>query len=112
MPLSLPLSPAADSGAEAGQGIDPFRAKSWYVAPPPPPPAKPTAPPLPFQYLGKLNEDGEIRVFLNHQGKHLIARTGDIINDTYRVDEIAAGRMSFVYLPLKEIQVLAIGAEK
>jgi hypothetical protein len=110
--LQFPEPPAADAAGAAEPGIDPFRAKSWYVAPPPPPPAKPKAPPLPFQYLGKLNEDGEIRVFLNHQGKHLIARVGDIINDTYRVEEIAGGRMTFLYQPLKEIQVLAIGTEK
>lgn len=109
--LQFPERPAADRTGEAMQGIDPFRVKSWYVPPPPPTTAKPTAPPLPFQYLGKLNEDGDIRVFLNHQGKHLIARTGDIINETYRVDEIAGGRMTFLYLPLKEIQVLAIGTE-
>lgn len=110
-PLQFPEQVAA-GGDEAVQGIDPFRAKSWYVAPPPPPPAKPTAPPLPFQYLGKLDEDGEIRVFLNHQGRHLIARVGDIIADTYRVEEISGGRMTFLYQPLKETQVLAIGADK
>lgn len=110
-PLQFPETAAETAGA-AEPGIDPFRAKSWYVAPPPPPPTKPKAPPLPFQYLGKLNEDGEIRVFLKHQDKHLIARVGDIINDTYRVEEIAAGRMTFLYQPLKEIQVLAIGTEK
>ncbi len=111
VPLSFP-EPAPAEEAAAGKGIDPFRAKTWYVAPPSPRPAKPTAPPLPFQYLGKLNEDGEIRVFLNHQGKHLIARVGDIINDTYRVEEISGGRMTFLYQPLKEIQVLAIGTDK
>lgn len=110
-PLQFP-EPVAAGGDEAAPGIDPFRAKSWYVAPPPPPPAKPTAPPLPFQYLGKLDEDGEIRVFLNHQGRHLIARVGDVIADTYFVEEIAGGRMTFLYQPLKETQVLAIGADK
>lgn len=110
-PLQFP-EPVAAGGDEAVPGIDPFRAKSWYVAPPPPPPPKPRAPPLPFQYLGKLNEDGEIRVFLSHQGKHLIARVGDVIADTYRVEGIAGGQMTFVYQPLKETQVLAIGADK
>ena len=63
-PLSFP-EPAAADDAEAGQKIiDPFRNKSWYVAPPPPKPVKPTAPPLPFQYLGKLKEDGEKEGYL------------------------------------------------
>lgn len=92
--------------------IDPFRNKNWYVAPPPPPPPKPVAPPLPFKYLGKLSEDGQIRVFLNHQGKYLIARTGDVIDGIYRVEEIAGSQMTFFYQPLKERQVLLIGSEK
>ena len=92
--------------------IDPFRNKSWYVAPPPLPPPKPVAPPLPFQYLGKLSEDGQIRVFLNHQGKYLITRTGDVIDGIYRVEEITGSRMTLLYQPLKERQVLSIGSEK
>lgn len=110
-PLGFP-EPVQAELAEESKRVDPFRAKNWYVAPPPPPPAKPTAPPLPFQYLGKLSEDGEIRVFLNHQGKHLIAKVGDTINGNYRVEEIAGGRMTFLYQPLNETQVLAIGTEK
>lgn len=119
---AVPLTfPEPQRRGEGGQGeanesatgaIDPFRSKSWYVAPPPPPPPKPSAPPLPFQYLGKLNEAGDIRVFLNHQGKHLIVRAGDVINGTYSVDEIGGSRMSFLYLPLKETQILAIGEDK
>lgn len=117
-PLTFPEPQRHGEGGQgepdepAAETIDPFRSKSWYVAPPPPPPPKPSAPPLPFQYLGKLNEAGEIRVFLNHQGKHLIVRTGDVLNGTYSVEEIAGSRMSFLYLPLKETQVLAIGEDK
>jgi hypothetical protein len=73
--------------------------------------AKPVAPALPFQYLGKLIEDGETRVFLNHQGKHLIAKVGDVINGTYRVEGISGGQMTLLYQPLKEKQVLSIGPE-
>lgn len=116
-PLGFP-EPAPDEAGEdgkAGEGkkfIDPFRNKTWYVAPPPPPPPKPVAPPLPFQYLGKLNEDGETRVFLSHQGRHIIAKLGDVINGTYSIDEIAGGQMTLLYLPLKEKQVLGIGSDK
>lgn len=92
--------------------IDPFRSKSWYVAPPPPPPPKPKAPPLPFQYLGKVVEGGEIKVFLAQQGKHLIARAGDAIDGVYTVEEVAGGRMTFLYQPLNERQILAIGSDK
>lgn len=120
-PLSFPEPPAArieseEEGEKEEEGevekiIDPFRNKSWFVAPPPPPPSKPVAPPLPFKYLGKLIEDGEPRVFLDHQGKYLIARLGDVINGTYSVEEIAGGRMTFLYQPLKEKQTLSIGPD-
>ena len=113
-PLSFPEPAPVDEGKteEGEKHIDPFRNKSWYVAPPPPKPPKPTAPPLPFQYLGKLNEEGETRVFLNHQGKHIIAKVGDVINGTYSVEEIAGGQMTFLYQPLNEKQVLGIGSDK
>ena len=107
-PLNFP-EPATADDADAGQKIiDPFRSKSWYVAPPPTKPPKPTAPPLPFQFLGKLKEDGETRVFLNYQGKYVIAKVGDVI-DSYRVDDISGGRMTFLYQPLNEKQSLVIG---
>lgn len=111
IPLAFPEAgglPEADETA----AIDPFRSKSWFVAPPPPPPPRPTAPPLPFQYLGKLVDGGETRVFLNFQGGHVIAKVGDVINAQYRVEEIAGNRMIFLYQPLKETQVLTIGAER
>jgi len=112
-PEPVPVEKAEEGKTDEGKKpIDPFRNKSWYVAPPPPKPPKPTAPPLPFQYLGKLKEDGEIRVFLNYQGKHIIAKVGDVINGTYSVEEISGGQMTLLYQPLKEKQVLAIGSEK
>lgn len=91
--------------------VDPFRSKTWFVAPPPPPPPKPVAPPLPFQYLGKVVEDGQVRVFLARQGRYLIAGNGDAIDGTYRVEEIGGGRMTFLYQPLNERQTLAIGPD-
>jgi hypothetical protein len=112
-PLSFP-EPAPVAEAEEGKKpVDPFRSKTWALPPPPPPPPPPPkAPPLPFQYLGKLSEDGETRVFLNHQGKHIIAKVGDVINGTYTVEAIAGGRMTLIYQPLNETQVLAIGSDR
>jgi len=39
-------------------------------------------------------------------------RVGDVIDSTYRVEEISGGQMTLRYLPLMEKQVLAIGAAK
>lgn len=102
---------ALPTKAEAAPLPDPFRTHSWYIAPPPPPAAQPVAPPLPFKYMGKVIEDEEIRVFLAHQGRHLIVRQGDKLDRNYVVEAIDGNRMRIRYLPLNEEQVLAIGGE-
>jgi hypothetical protein len=96
---------------DADSPIDPFRPATWYVAPPPPPPEKPRAPRLPFKYLGRLVEDGSIRVFLSDQDRHLIVKSGEVINGSYKVEKISDGQIVFVYLPLKERQVLPTGGD-
>lgn len=109
---SAPAAVAAlPTKAEAAPLPDPFRTHSWYIAPPPPPPAPPVAPPLPFKYLGKVIDGDEIRVFLAHQGRHLIVRQGDKLDGKYVVEAIDGNRMRIRYLPLNEEQVLAIGGE-
>lgn len=108
-PVTQAPNPEGVASADAEPVIDPFRRKSWYVAPPPPPPPKPTAPPLPFQYLGQLHEDGEQRVFINHQGRHLVIKAGDVIGGMYAVETVTAGQVVFIYLPLREKQVLPTG---
>jgi len=89
-----------------------FGSKSWYVPPPPPkalPPPAPTAPPLPFSYMGKMLEDGRTTVFLTRQNRNFVVTAGDTIESTYRVDDISAHFMTFVYLPLNIKQTLQIG---
>lgn len=108
-PLAQAPKPEGMASEETEAVIDPFRRKSWYVAPPPPPPPKPTAPPLPFQYLGQLHEDSEQRVFINHQGRHLVIKAGDLIGGMYAVETVTAGQVVFIYLPLREKQVLPTG---
>lgn len=101
---------------------DMFQAKSWYV--PPPPPARkgkggatgmenvpiPVAPPLPFQYIGKMKGDGNrSAVFLENQGRIFIAGEGDTVESKYRVDTIIPPVMTLTYLPLNIKQTMQIG---
>lgn len=97
---------------------DLFRSQSWYVPPPtpktkpagpPPPPPPPTAPPLPFTFLGKMVENGQIVVFLSNADRNIVARSGDIIDGTYKVDSITPTLMTMTYLPLNIKQTLAVG---
>lgn len=112
-PLTLPELTSTAEDAEALDSVessqpDPFRVTSWVVAPPPPPTPEPTAPPLPFKYLGKLIDGGNHIVFLSDKNKYLVAREGDRI-DSWRVESIDDTRMSFLYEPLKKRQELVIG---
>lgn len=105
-----PTERDAPADQQTQEGVDPFRNKSWFIAPPPPPAPKPTAPPLPFQYLGQIVEDDGTRIFLNHRGHHLVIKAGDVIGGVYAVEEILAGKVVFIYLPLKERQIMATSA--
>lgn len=66
---------------------------------------KPVAPPLPFQYFGRLTENGKTEVFVM-RGEELIAvAAGQQIGD-YRVEQVADTSISFTYLPMKMKQTL------
>lgn len=97
---------------------DLFASKSWYVpppppkyvAPPPPPPAPPPAPPpLPFVYLGKVLDGGEITVFVAFNGRNIAVKANEVIESTYRVDAIDPRSMVLTYLPLDMKQTLSLG---
>lgn len=100
---------------------DLFASHTWYVpppppkyvAPPPPPPAvpapPPAPPPLPFVYLGKLLDDGEITVFVAFNGRNIAVKANEVIESTYRVDAIDPRSMVLTYLPLDMKQTLSLG---
>jgi hypothetical protein len=74
------------------------------------PPPAPVAPPLPFRYQGKLMEEEGITVFLAQGDRILSARTGDLLNNQYRVESVTASAVIFVFEPLKQRQTLTIGS--
>ncbi len=75
----------------------------------PAPPPKPTTPPLPFGYAGKLVEDGNFTVFLTHGARNLTVHARDVIDGVWRVESIRPPTMVVSYLPLKTEVPLAIG---
>jgi hypothetical protein len=95
--------------------LNPFGAKSWYVPPPPPPPEplpKPTAPPLPFTYVGKLQEDdGHWVIYLVKGDQSYAVSKGETFDSVYRLEGIENGNLVIQYLPLSIKQILAIGSE-
>ena len=64
----------------------------------------PSAPPLPFTYMGKLMSEGELAVFLVQGERNLIVHEGDTIDSLYRVERIAEGDITLLFLPLNERQ--------
>jgi hypothetical protein len=95
---------------------DPFAPKRWTVAtlrPPravaPPPPPKPQAPPLPFTYIGKAVERGQVTVFLMRGESSYVARAGVTLDGVYRVEHVDEGKVVFTYVPLGTRQELALG---
>lgn len=105
------LSPAGDL----------FAARSWTAAPQlatvteqpvnlTPEVQVPTAPPMPFQFIGKLNDRADLQVFLQNGEKIYVVRKGDVIDETWRIEGISEVELSFVYLPLHLSQTLSVGS--
>lgn len=72
-------------------------------------PVAPKAPPLPYTYLGKMTQNGVLRVFLNRDNKSYVIQHGDVIDEVYHVDAINPPLLQLTYLPLKETQLMSIG---
>jgi len=93
-----------------------FETRDWTPPPqpelslPPPPPPPPQAPPLPFAYLGKQQHNGKWTVFLTNQERTYIVMEGVVIESAYRIEQITPPILSVTYLPLQQLQTLAIGA--
>lgn len=100
---------------DLGQEGDAFGAKSWVITPPPPPPAPivaeaPRAPPLPFRYMGQVDDGrGVLTYFLIRGTETLAASVGESIDNIYRLERAEAGVLHFIYLPLQVRQSLQIG---
>lgn len=78
---------------------------------PPPPPPPPSAPPLPYRYLGRMQEGATVTVFLAKGDEALTAKVGDTLEGVWRLDAIGPASISMTFLPLNLPQPLAIPAQ-
>ncbi|MDO8294093.1 MAG: hypothetical protein Q7T29_14695 [Gallionella sp.] len=114
-PAATDMPSAAVSGQSLREHFDPqatdlFASHSWQPPPPPPPkPEPPKAPPLPFRYLGKVLDEGQILAFVGQGVRTHLLRTGDVLAE-YKIDEITPTEITFVYLPLNEKQHMTFGS--
>lgn len=112
------LIPQAQSASAADAPVadrDPFSVRSWN--PPPAPaaasaPVEPTAPPLPYAYIGKKQEGESWEVYLTRGDLTFVAREGEVLERDYRVEKIQPPSLTLVYLPLGEAQSLSIGEKR
>lgn len=75
----------------------------------PAPIAAPVAPPLPYTYVGKKQEDGQWEVYLSKGDATYIVRQGSPLEGVYVVERVAPPTMTLKYVPLDQAQTLAIG---
>jgi hypothetical protein len=76
-------------------------------------PAVPTAPPLPFQYMGSYKAGGDAQVFfLTHGDRVYDAKIGDVLENTYRVDGFNGSQLLLTYKPLNIQQQLSVGGSQ
>ncbi len=72
--------------------------------------AAPTAPALPFQFIGRIGDRDDLQIFLQSGEKLYVVRQGDVIEDTYRLERVSASELHLVYLPLHQSQTLSVGS--
>lgn len=94
--------PKRNISAEADEPV--FLPKQEIIRRPPPP----SAPPLQFEYLGRVVSEGRTRVFLAQANQNFVAGVGERINDEYRVYRIREDAIELTYLPLGIRQTLPI----
>jgi len=107
---------------EALPEIDPFGPRGWQAPPPTQPiviatsstpveqPGPAPAPPLPFKFMGRMQDSGEEVVYLSQGDQMHVVRTGTLIGSSYKVTTIHPHHLEFEYLPTGEKQTLSLPA--
>jgi hypothetical protein len=80
----------------------PINKKALVTKAPPP-----QAPPLPFQYLGRIKIGDSDGILLNIDGEVSPIKQGDyLLGEQYQVQSIQAKQVQFLYKPLNQVQIL------
>jgi hypothetical protein len=98
---------------------DPFAPKGWTPPPPPPPPPvaalppppppPPTAPPVPFKFIGQIEDkSAKPAAFITKGDALFVVHVGDVVENTYRVESFSAAQVVITYLPLQQRQTIDV----
>jgi hypothetical protein len=108
---------------ERAPAADLFARAAWHVTPPPPPPPPPPAPPAPapvaeappqvpppnYKVAGKQHDGRKWEVFLLRDENSFVVRSGQVIESTWRVEQIEPPSMTLVHVPTGQQHRIAIG---
>ena len=104
--LTLPARPAL---GEPGGAL--FGSQSWQRPAPEAvaaKPVKPSAPPMPYRFAGRVLRDGKVQLFLAKEDVAIPISPGKILDGIYRVEAIGKDRVTIVYLPLNRKYSVAL----
>ncbi|MDP1935902.1 MAG: hypothetical protein Q8K91_01705 [Hylemonella sp.] len=108
-------TPAAEGGFERLWALPPAAAtpapmRAVVAAPVDLVPPPPTAPPLPYRFVGRYAEAGREGVVLQGpDGAVLVVHPGETLGDSYRVESVTGNVMVLHHLPLNLKQTMDIG---
>lgn len=113
--LPKTIVPPTRSSLDQSGARDLFASNSWTPPPPPPPkelapppPPPPTAPPIPFNFVGLLQDQAKPTAFLAQDDKLLLVSAGDTLDGAYRIESVSASEIVLTYLPLNQRQSISI----
>ena len=120
LPLPLPAPLTLDRRVPAAPQSDPFAplgaetmaaaAAAAAARPAAGPPPAPLAPPLPFSYLGRWQEQGRSAVFLWRGDRSFKVLGAGPLDADYAVERLGPRHVVLRYLPLNELQQLSFDA--
>jgi len=99
-----------EARTDEGSKVDPFAPRNFGPAAAPEAKAavaRPEVPALPFRYIGKMIDNGQLAVFLQKGDESFTAMEGERVGE-YRIDKITESEIRFTYLPMKTKQTLPL----
>jgi hypothetical protein len=120
-PARAAAAPAAS--ADAAPELDPARLQrprteqaiaDLFAAPPAQAPEagpaapRPSAPPLPFQFVARIVDGGNTTVYVTLGEDSYSVKPGLLIDRNYRVEKVTESAVTFTYLPMGTRQVLSL----
>ncbi len=69
---------------------------------------RPSAPPLPFQFVARIIEGGDTKIYVMLGEDHYSMKPGLVIDRNYRVEKVTETAVTFTYLPQGTRQVLSL----